>query len=831
MTNIQRLAHAMENVLSQLRKKELVPSPALVTQLLDGADSLSSMLGNIRDSESRDVESQISHLERCLSGPPKSQSCPQSSELASRPKKAGEETSETRGPGSESIRVRLGIIDKLMTLAGELVLTRNQLMQAVSLVDDATLSETTGHIDHITTELQDAIMSTRMQSIGTVFHKFHRVVRDLSGDLGKEVNLTLEGEGVELDRNILEAINDPLTHLVRNAMDHGIETPAERRAMGKPRESSLRLSAIHKAGHVIIEIEDDGRGIDPQKIKRKALSMGLLPADQLEAMSDKALVNLIFRPGFSTATKVTDVSGRGVGMDVVNHNLSRMSGIVEVETNVGKGTLVRVKLPLTLAIIPCLLIGEEGECFAIPQAHLVELHRIPARDVKKRIEQIGNAYVMRLRGDLLPLARLRDVLKMDRATYLTPNGREPDHRSSLQDRRSSVDDGFADDDRRTTSTDRRIKAASAVNIAIVAAGNFHFGLIVESLKDSAEIVVKPLGRDMRECRQYAGATILGNGKAALILDVVGISRLIRPDEATEAKIQKEAETKASRMTDEVISLLLADLGGEDRFAVPLCFVERIERIHASQIERVAGMRTMKYRGRSLLLFALDDVAKVWPLPVQESLFVIIYTVGSKEVGLLVANILDIVDSTSEIDDLTFRSTGVYGSIIIENNITLLLDLHGLARHLVPRLAESATDKAAEKGLPTVLVVDDSEFFRNRIREFFEEAGHRVVTANDGLEGMSQLERHRAEIGLVVTDIEMPRMDGFEMTRRMRLDEGNRNLPIIAVTSVSGEGAQRRGKAVGIDEYLIKLDQGQILERSRNLLRCGRQVGPFPRGFA
>jgi two-component system chemotaxis sensor kinase CheA len=700
-------------------------------------------------------------------------------------------------------------------------------MQAVSFVDDATLAETTGRIDHITTELQDAIMSTRMQSIGIVFHKFRRVVRDMSKILGKDVRLNLEGEDVELDRNIIEAINDPLTHLVRNAMDHGIETPAERKAAGKPSFGTLRLSAFHKAGHVILEIEDDGKGIDPQRIKRKALSMGILSSEQLDAMSDQALVKLIFRPGFSTATEVTEVSGRGVGMDVVNFNLSRLGGVVDVETNVGRGTRVTVKLPLTLAIIPCLLVSEERENFAIPQANLVELHRIPARDVKRRIEQIGNASVMRLRGSLLPLARLRDVLKMEVSTFRAAQGRQEDRRLNLVDRRGGLDVEEIEAERRGNADDRRVFAQSAVNIAIVAAGDFHFGLIVESLQDSAEIVVKPLGRHMHECREYAGATILGNGEAALILDVVGISKLIRPDEATEAKIQEEVESTSGKGSTDVITLLLAQNAGEERFAVPLGLVERIERIHRSQIEQVAGLRTMKYRGRSLLLFSMDDVAKVSPLPDQESLFVIVYRLGAKEVGLLVANLLDIVDSDSEIDDVTFRQVGVFGSLIIDNSVTLLVDLQGLGLHLVPRLAGSVGDKSRQSSSRAVLVVEDSAFFRDKIREFFEEEGHRVLTAEDGVEGMSQLEQHRGEIGLVVTDIEMPHMDGFEMTRRIRMTD--RGLPIIAVTSVSGEEAESRGRSVGIDEYLIKLDRNLILERSRDLLRGGRNAAQARRG--
>lgn len=743
----------------------------------------------------------------------------------------GSKTPET------SIRVKLELLDKLMTLAGELVLTRNQLVQSVGVeseTDMAKMIEATQRIDLVTTELQDAIMSTRMQSIGIVFHRFRRLVRDVTENLGKNVDLVLEGEDVELDKTIIEMIGDPLTHLVRNSLDHGIETPDDRQTNGKPRTGTLRLSAYHKAGNVIIEIEDDGKGIDPKQIKKKAHSQGLYTMDQLNAMSDQALVKLIFKPGFSLAQQVTDLSGRGVGMDVVHSNLSKLGGVVDVESMVGQGTIIRVKLPLTLAIIPCLLVTEEGERFAIPQANLVELHRIRAADVRHKIERLGDAHVMRLRGELLPLIRLRDVLGMAGRSFREGQQRLADQRVALSDRRSEEGAAERHPERRWLD-DRRLSSNTAVNVAIVAAGDFHFGLILESLQDSSEIVVKPLGRHFRNCSCYAGATILGNGRTALILDVIGISKAVRSDETTDAAA-KEAEAARAQMAEkrDSMTVLLVNSGLEEQYAIPLGLVERIERITKDQIVYIAGKRTMTYRDRSLLLFTVDDQAAVSELAETDKPYVIIYSVGGREVGLLVSNLVDIIDSTSEVDAVTHRQQGIYGSTLIDGDVTLLLDLHEIASVGLPQQIESSMAQqvsltaapevevaAVEEAQRTVLVVEDSRFFLSKIAGFVEEAGYQALTAMDGVAALDVLEQNIGTIDLVLTDIEMPRLDGFGFTQRMRGDSRFRDIPVIAVTSVMGEEAEQRGRDVGIDEYIIKLDREMIMDRAEHFLANGR----------
>lgn len=702
----------------------------------------------------------------------------------------------SRTDTESSIRVNVTVIDQLMALAGELVLARNQLLQGVSSGCMTSIETISQRMDLVTTDLQDAIMATRMQSIGIVFGKFRRIVRDLARSLGKHVNLVLHGEDVELDKTIIEAISDPLIHLVRNTLDHGIETPEERARAGKPAAGTLKLSALHKAGQVLIEIADDGAGIDLEKVRRKAASLGLYTPAQLEEMSDHALVQLIFRPGFSTATVVDDMSGRGVGMDVVHSNLSRLSGAIDVETAAGKGTTVRITLPLTLAIIPALLVSAQEERFAIPQHNLVELVRLPLHEAERRIETIGDARVLRLRGDLLPLVDLRDLL-----------GRSPE--AVITDR--PEDDAFY--------------------IAVVAAGEFQYGLIVEKLLDSAEIVVKPLGKHLRQCRVYAGATILGTGRVALILDILGISQEIR----TSAQKTIEAERAAldrgeEHRDDDRKSLLVVENGPGEQLAIPLGLVGRIDRIHRSRIEEIGGRRVMKYGDASLQLLAVEDVAEVKPREETEYPYVIQFHSRNRDVGLVVARIVDITRGEAELDTVTHRQRGVLGSLIVGGRITLVIDPQEIAdailhpnesveeRHVQGEYGEDRTPRKKN-----VLVVEDSPFFLDQIARLVEEAGHEALPAKNGLEGIEILGRHASGVDLVLTDIEMPELDGFGLAEQIRADCRFKGVPIIAITSLLDSESRSRGRQAGVDEYLVKLDKEQVLERMQHYLEPDRRL--------
>ena len=551
-----QLAHDLENLLNLVRNRQFVPDRAATDVMLRAADALRVMLDDIDHSNEFDISSHVAALQGIIasvsmgsdpamdaeSSPPDApaahegsdqalpeptapigasdaasgpavegvssfepvpptppESAPAASEVADhgvRPpetspsnRRPQEKTTAVAVPAETSIRVSVSVLDSLMNLAGELVLSRNQLLQAVGSTERSGLDSVAARVDQVTSELQEAIMQTRMQAVGTVFNKFPRTVRDLSNQLGKQCELTLEGEDVELDKSVIEAIGDPLTHLVRNAVDHGIESPQVRTAAGKPPVGRIVLRAFHQAGKVNISISDDGAGIDIARLKEKAIGRGLLTPERAAQISDREAVRLIFHPGFSLAKEVTGVSGRGVGMDVVKTNVERLGGTVGIDTRLGEGTTIEVHLPLTLAIIPSLIVRCGGERFAIPQASISELVRVKAQEAASRIERVKNAEVFRLRGSLLPLIRLNAALG------LTPPA--------------------------------QASTTAASNIIVVEAGHLRYGLVVDGLHDSEEIVVKPLGRHMQSSRCLAGATILGDGKIALILDITGIASQVR----------------------------------------------------------------------------------------------------------------------------------------------------------------------------------------------------------------------------------------------------------------------------------------------------------------
>jgi two-component system, chemotaxis family, sensor kinase CheA len=613
---------------------------------------------------------------------------------------------------------------------------------------------------------------------------------------------------------------------VRNSIDHGIESSQQRILAGKPPEGLLRLKAAHEAGQVVIEIVDDGGGINPDKIRSKARAMGILDDDRLLKMSDREAIKLVFRPGFSTAEKVTETSGRGVGMDVVQSNLSKVGGAIDIDSVLGKGTSIRIKLPLTLAIIPSLLVSIEGERYAIPQVNLVELVRIPAAAVKGKIENVGGASVMRLRGELLPLVRVSDILGV-RRTFADQqtNENKDDRRKNLWDRRDDGSTFSSPDAEKRSSKDRRISHAGAINIVVVAAGEFKYGLIVDKLLDSAEIVVKPLGYHLCDCREYAGATILGDGKVALILDMVGIRDILNMKfgsaliEEKNARKAAESQEPKNRQT-----ILIVENAPGEFFAVALGLISRIEKISTSAITTVGGKRVIQYRGSSLMLFCIEDVAKVQPRREAKNAYVIVFKAGGREVGIVVSDIVDTIDFLSDVDGTTHVQPGILGSAIIHDRVTLFIDLYDIARISAPDLFKESDSTAAAAGKKArVLVVEDSVFFRNQIKAFTEDAGYEVVTADDGVQGLAVLHRAAAAIDLVLTDIEMPNMNGLEFTRAIRNDAQLKHLPVVAVTSMVGDKAQKLGYEAGVDEYLIKLDRERVLAACRRLLKDGREA--------
>jgi two-component system chemotaxis sensor kinase CheA len=738
-----------------------------------------------------------------------------------------------------TLRVEVNLIEVLMNLAGELVLSRNQLMEAINSSDRHNMVAGAQRINLVTSELQEAIMQTRMQPVGNIFNKYPRVVRDLSRDLGKEVNLEVIGREVEMDKTIIEGLSEPLTHMVRNAIDHGIEMPAARIAAGKLPTGTVHLKAYYEAGQVIVEVGDDGAGIDPQRVANSAVKKGLISQDQVKAMSQKEMMGLIFLPGLSTASQVSDVSGRGVGMDVVKTNLDRLGGKIEIESSIGKGTTFFIKLPLTLAIIPSLLVSVNSERYAIPQVHINELLHITAEQVKKRVEVVGNAEVLVLRGSLIPIVRLGDVLGVSRVLRLPDTGEVvADRRGRIADRRSpqynvdgtlltvDVDTAQAMDERRGDG--RRNHPASDLNLVIMTAGMLRYGLIVDELHDTAEIVVKPLGRHLKGLREYAGATILGDGRVALILDASGIAAKQNLVSMAGSKRAKELAEEARRDEAAISHAFITFRNAADEYcAVPMDLVERVTQVTNAQIEGLGGRRTMQYRSGSLPLVTLKDCAAVKEISPQQDKAVVIFNVLDREIGLLVGMPVDVVETSALIDQQTLRQPGVFGSAIVNQHTTLILEIYELVEAMYPDLKSHERVQVADVSsgkAPLILLVEDSDFFRSQVQRYLEADGFSVWAAEDGQVAWELLHKdaaRAASVQLVVTDVEMPRMDGLSLTRALRADPRFVALPVIALSSLAGEEDENKAKAAGVNEYQIKLDRNKLLECVQRVLQRSR----------
>ena len=543
--------------------------------------------------------------------------------------------SDYREIGSNTIRVDVALLDKVMNLVGELVLARNQVLQFTGTQKDSSFLSTAQRLNLITTELQEGVMKTRMQPIGNVWNKLPRMVRDLSVGCGKQVEIQMEGAETELDKTIIEAIKDPLTHIIRNAVDHGIEVPEVRAASGKSREGHLVLRAFHEGGQVNIEISDDGAGIATEKLKAKAIANGMVTADHAARMSERELLNLAFAPGLSTVEQVSNISGRGVGMDVVKTNIEKIGGMVDLQSAVGKGTLLKIKIPLTLAIIPALIVTSGGERFAIPQVSLIELVRSEGQEAGHGIENIHGASVYRLRGNLLPLIYLNRELRL---------GSE--------------------------------SASGSINIVVLQSGDRQFGLVVDEINDTEEIVVKPLSKQLKSVSCFAGATIMGDGHVALILDVLGLAQMTRVvSELHEQNVAKQG-LKSAESAAQREAWLLFRIGKDGRMAIPLSLVSRLEEFPATQVERFAGHEVIQYREQIMPLVRLAEALGYAGASDSELLQVIVYSSNGRSVGLVVDEILDIADQSAAVQQIRHVET-LKGAAVIQQRVTDLLDVPAL----------------------------------------------------------------------------------------------------------------------------------------------------------
>jgi two-component system, chemotaxis family, sensor kinase CheA len=567
---------------------------------------------------------------------------------------AVEEQTKALALAANTIRIDVRQLDKLMNLVGEMVLARNHILQLGAIQEDTSLFTACQRLNLITTELQEGVMKTRMQPIDSVWNKLPRVVRDLAVASGKQVRVEIEGRETNLDKTVIEAIKDPLTHIIRNAVDHGIESPEKRTAVGKPPEGRLFLRACHEGGQVNIEISDDGAGVDPNRVKQKAIERGLVTPEQAAVMGDRETLNLLFLPGFSTASEVTKVSGRGVGMDVVKTNIEKIGGAIDIESWPREGTTLKIKIPLTLAIIPALIVTAAGDRYAIPQINLLELVRLEGDEVDKSIENIHGAPVYRLRGNLLPLVYLNEQLGV------------------------SLAEGGAE------------LSGEAANIVVLQANDRRFGLVVDEVNDTEEIVVKPLGKHLKGIETFAGATIMGDGRVALILDVVGLAHRARVLlEVRERTLGEERAATASAGSEERQTLLLFRSPDDGRMAVPLSSVARLEEFPCASLERVGNEEVVQYHGSILPLVRITSLlrerrrrprrASMRAIAAQDDkVQVVVYKDDKRSVGLIVDRILDIVEQDISAPQAASRDQ-VKGSIVIQGRVTEILDFEGLVR--------------------------------------------------------------------------------------------------------------------------------------------------------
>lgn len=711
-------------------------------------------------------------------------------------------TTDLKPVAESTVRIAVPLLDKLMNLASELVLVRNQHVQALNSNNIEHLANIAQRLNVVTSELQASIMQTRMRPIGNVFAKFARVVRDLANKLGKNVRLNIVGGEVELDKSIVEAIGDPLTHLVRNAVDHGIEFPDKRDADGKSPEGQLLLKAFHQAGQVHVQVSDDGKGLDPDMLRKSAVAKNILTMEQAEALSDEDALNLIFIAGFSSAEKVTDVSGRGVGMDVVKSNFHKLGGIIDVSSKVGEGTTITVIFPLTLAIVPALIVAVENFHFAIPQSNVMEIVWLHGADVYQKIEKVDEQEVYWLRGSLLPIMRLSKLLNIQRK-FVDPSTKDfvEDRRADESDRRAQR--GDIGDERRQGPVERRNSVHNSSYIVILKLGNEQIGLVVDLIIDTEEIVVKPLHAQLKDSGAFAGTTVMGDGKIAMILDMAGIARL----GAFQSLNVDDSLTKTKKSSiDDRPSVLLFNVGGAETFAVPLGLIKRVEKMNAGQIQIANNKEYINFRGELVPLIRLEKAVPDIKSNYNEDMFVIIPK-SIRPIGIVAANVLDNLEVDSGIDAVTITKECVIGSTLLDGALTLFLDVFAVIEKSEPGWAGNAIKYVG--GPKKVLLIEDSAFYRAFISSYLKHAGHEIFLAQDGREGSEKVSQNQFDF--IICDLEMPVMDGYQFVKWIKSKDEYKNIPVLALSGIDATVARDRAIAAGFDAFKSKLDRGGMFE--------------------
>lgn len=780
LARLERVAHAGETVLGQFRDGSLEVTPASVSLILHTIDRIKEILLGLetaqREPEGDDrnlieaLENVVQasaaaratavHAEPAEVANPASLNAPEDAEESSTAKRLGDSA-----VANQSIRVSVPLLERMMTLVGELVLTRNQLLQMVRNQDSSEFKVPLQRLSNVTSDLQDSVMKTRMQPIGHAWSKLPRLVRDLGEELGKKFILEMHGAETELDRQVMELIKDPLVHMVRNSADHGLESSRERKAAGKPEAGRITLRAHHEGGHIVIEIADDGRGLSTARIRDKALRLGLGTQADLERMSEPQIQKFIFNPGFSTAETVTSISGRGVGLDVVRTNIEQIGGTIDVQSVFGEGTTVTIKIPLTLAIVSVLIIEAAGQRYALPQIAVVELVRAKAHS-DHRIEYIHNAPVLRLRDRLLPLVDLSQVL-----------GGE--HSETPLDRRDTF-------------------------IIVTQVGNQNFGIVVDQIYDTEEIVVKPVASIMRDIPVYSGNTILGDGSVIMIIDPNGVSASVAQG-VIEGRHERESAVEAAAREEEKTALLVFRAGAREPKAVPLSLVTRLEEIDASAIERCDGRNLIQYRGRLMPVMHIDPSAS---LKTEGRQPMLVFAHGDRSAALAVDEIIDITNEKLDIELASTRS-GIIGSATIKGQATEIVDVGFYLTQLYPDWLERMAGRVRVAAAKRVLLVDSSPFFLNMLAPLLNAGGYKVTTVPGSEEALKL--RDRGEVfDIIVSDVDVPGANGVSFAAAVKTDEKWAAARLIALTALAGETFNAHARDTGYDAYISKFERERLL---------------------
>jgi len=857
---IRNIAHSLESILSFLRSGKIKPEPKFVDTFLKGVDLIETLIDDINNSEKIDtqkIQKLVDDLLAQISAPT---TVPQPTEVpstvpaeketeriltshvppileeATHPtqpnnskdeKKTQQEASEkaeekpsekARSKQAETLRINVEILDKLMVLAGELVLLRNQLLFCVEKVDPATRA-VIQRIDLVTSELQESIMRTRMQPIANVFSKFPRLVRDLNKKLGKRIELNISGNEVELDKAILEALTDPLTHIIRNSCDHGIETPEERIKAGKPEVGIVSIRAFHEGGQINIVVADDGKGIDPKVLKEKALEKKYKTAAELKKMSESEIMSMIFLPGFSTAGKVSEISGRGVGMDVVKANLDKLGGVVDFESQVGKGTAFHLRLPLTLAIIPCLIVLSGEHRYAIPQFNLVELVCLFDKDAFTQIEYAGNDEVFRLREKLLPLARLSEILAR-------PEPFDEEFKEKISQKYwKRKEEALRVMINSSEEGQPAHQTSQTLVFAVLKVRNNRFGLIVDKVFGMEEIVVRPMHPAVKSCVCYSGATILGDGKVALILDIEAVAKHAGINLASKGEERKVASLE--KTFGETQNFLTFKVGPNETFAIAIQLLKRIEKIKTAQIEKIGDKEFITINNVSTLVLRLDKLLKVSPSIESEEAFLFIPKFIKKPFGILVTKLIDVLETSVDLYSDNFFGEGLLGTGILNGQMTLFIDIYRLVEIAIPEWFEgSKKEHSIVPSNKKILVVEDTPFFRQLVKNYLESEGYSVTLAENGKTGLEKAEEGNFDI--VVSDLEMPLMNGWEFMENLRQIPRYKKIPTIALSGLESDIARQKALDCGYNAFEKKMDREGFLGRVMDLLKESQQSNHPPK---